>query len=94
MSAKSRETEVSRLDKSRDQTEQVDLKCMPNILTRDYMFPPLEQTVVPRFWSYNGRSVTEQTYRKFFTDVFETDHTLHTSTLVNNLLILFGFFVL
>lgn len=81
MSAKSRDTEESRLDKPRDQTKQVDLKCMPNIISRDYMFPPLEQTVVPRFWSYNGRSVTEQTYslRKFLIGVFEKDHTLHIS---------------
>lgn len=56
MSATSKDILRTPLDGSRDRPEQVDLPCIHFNISREYMFPPLEPTVVSRFWSYNGRT--------------------------------------
>jgi hypothetical protein len=49
--------EKTKPGKPRDYIKEADWTCMSPDLSRDYMFPPLEPTVLPRFWSYHGRYV-------------------------------------
>lgn len=56
MSELSTESDEPERENSSDQPRPSGLQYLSCDLSRDYMFPPLEPTVLPRFWSYNGRT--------------------------------------
>ena len=62
MSEHSVELDKVKQEKPCDRSDPIGVQYISHDLSRDYMFPPLEPTVLPRCWSYNGRWVLEQSY--------------------------------